>query len=214
MLERWLHVCHVKITMTLLLTNHFVSTTTNSIMTCIKLVWRKCANDVSRKSYDFFVDHWRKILQTLPFYPSNCLFQEEFGSYLDRLLVHNVPVLQLPRLLTHIEALEKLNLKYVIFISRVWYFHFFFSCENSGYLSKQSDMLHILSVTRYWRFRHPKEAPFANRQSCPKKEQHVPYFTFPPPPSDASGDGTDLFDWIGQGDRKEVFSFLSRVPRA
>jgi len=40
MLERWLHVCRIKITFTLLLTNRFVSTTTNStksLANCIPL---------------------------------------------------------------------------------------------------------------------------------------------------------------------------------
>jgi len=65
------------------------------------------------RSFNVFVKH----SQTMPFYPSNRLFQTLPGSCFDRPLVQKVPVLQSPRCLTTIEAHKKLNSKYVSFIA-------------------------------------------------------------------------------------------------
>ena len=60
------------------------------------------------------------------FTPSNHLFQKPLGSCFVRLFVDQVPALQSPRLLAHVEALEKWDMKCISSITRVLKFAHFF----------------------------------------------------------------------------------------
>ena len=84
---------------------------------------------VCTKSFKFFVEHSGKSLQTLPFYPSNR--QKPFGSCFVRICVQQVPVFQSPRLLTHIYALKKLDLKH--FICTFLIFSLIFVLQKQGF---------------------------------------------------------------------------------
>jgi len=93
------------------------------------------------RSFNVFV----KPSQTMPFYPSNRLFQTLPGSCFDRPLVQKVPVLQSPRCLTTIEAHKKLNSKYVSFIAINLISPLFFGYQKCDL---PVDMFHDLSETK------------------------------------------------------------------